>query len=163
MDSLGRKVVHFKTRNNARHFTVHEDLLCANSKFFKNRLQRARKTIEGECPICHDDLNPEDDDVAFCRASCGQNIHEKCIEQWHQARAGPTTCPMCRRRWRQKSENAIELAHDLDTDAVQVYLDWLYTGELRIDEDIKRDSEDYNVCLLKAWSVSDATKDTKFT
>jgi hypothetical protein len=57
----------------------------------------------------------------------------------------------------------IELEQSLDTKAIQVYIDWLYTGELRIDEDIERDSDDYNVCHLGAWSVSDAVKDPKFT
>jgi hypothetical protein len=160
--SLGRKVVHFKTKNHARHFTIHEDLLCANSKFFKMRLQKVRKNIEGECPICQDELDRRKDDIVFCGSSCGQNIHEKCIEQWNRVRAGSMTCPMCRKVWEQKKEDLIELKQELDPGAVHVYLEWLYTGELRIDEDIKRDSDDYNVCLLKAWSVSDAVEDANF-
>jgi hypothetical protein len=78
---LGRKFIQFKTSNSAGHFAIHGGLLCANSKFFKKRLQKVRKAVEGEYPICHANLDPEDDDIAFCGASCGQNIHEKCIER----------------------------------------------------------------------------------
>lgn len=78
--SLGRKVARFKTRDSKRHFTVHEDLLCASSKFFKARLHRNRKAIVGECSICTNGFDSKLDDITFC-AACGQNIHDECIEK----------------------------------------------------------------------------------
>jgi hypothetical protein len=124
---------------------VHEDLLCANSAFFKSRLQKTRKAIDGECPICHDDMDAMTDDVTFCRAKCGQNMHEKCMEQWSDTRPAPATCPMCRKSWKQKAEDLIALDEDLDPEAIQLYIDWLYSGTLQIDETISRAAAEYDL------------------
>ncbi|KAH7085333.1 hypothetical protein BKA63DRAFT_559969 [Paraphoma chrysanthemicola] len=159
--SLGRKFIQVKVSNSERLFATHEDLICANSKLFKRRLQGDRKVVEGECTICHEDLDPKKDDITFC-TSCGQNVHEKCMEQWNQARAGTTTCPLCRRIWREDREDLIVLDEPLDSDAVQLYIDWLYTGCLQYQESSIESDEDFNLMLLKAWTVSVILKDTKF-
>jgi len=62
---------------------------------------------------------------------------------------------MCRKPWVKKDEGLITLNRELDADAFQLYLDWLYTGELHISEAIDRDSDEFNIHLLKAWVVSD--------
>lgn len=84
------------------------------------------------------------------------------MEQWNLARAGPTTCPLCRKFWKQKSEDLITLDKELDTYAVQLYLDWLYTKRLLFPEDVVHQDEDFIIFLLKAWTVSDAIDDANF-
>ncbi|KAF2130085.1 hypothetical protein P153DRAFT_315711 [Dothidotthia symphoricarpi CBS 119687] len=161
--SIGRGVVRFMTQNGWHRFTVHEDLICANSKLFKNRLQKNRKAIEGECSVCTEELSPKRGVITFCRAECGQNIHEKCIERWQRSQNGPTTCPICRKAWKAGTEEMISLDDELDRDAVQLYLDWLYTGNLLVDEPDEDDEhEDINLPLLMAWTVSRAVDDKNF-
>ena len=55
----------------------------------------ARRAIEGECHICHEDFG-SDDATVWCKAQCGQNFHEECIESWlgfQRAHAGKKECP----------------------------------------------------------------------
>ncbi|KAK5175661.1 uncharacterized protein LTR77_000800 [Saxophila tyrrhenica] len=61
-----------------------------------------RKDVEGECPICCVDFEPEDggEEVVFCKASCGNNIHKHCFQQWAATKkGGNVTCPFCRTPW----------------------------------------------------------------
>lgn len=59
-----------------------------------------RKLIEGECPICYDELNSENDEIVYCKASCGNNVHKACMQSWIQvATRGKATCPYCRATW----------------------------------------------------------------
>ncbi|KAH6639707.1 hypothetical protein C7974DRAFT_137247 [Boeremia exigua] len=59
-----------------------------------------RKPIEGECPICYDALDSEKDDIVYCKASCGNNVHKTCMQSWIQvATRGKATCPYCRATW----------------------------------------------------------------
>ncbi|CAO2656147.1 Nn.00g049500.m01.CDS01 [Neocucurbitaria sp. VM-36] len=160
---LGRRFVSFKTNNCDRHFTVHEDLLCANSKYFKDKLHKDRKAVEGECSICSEELDPKVDDITFCRAECGQNIHEKCMEAWKRSQGTrQATCPTCRKAWKQKTDDVILVDEDLDRDAVQLYIDWLYSGKLHIYADMDRADEEFDVQLLKAWVVSSKLIDFAF-
>jgi hypothetical protein len=123
------------------------------------KLQNIRKPLEGECAICHEELDPFRGDIAFCQGSCGQNIHEKCIKQWTRTQK---TCPMCRKPWKTDAEALITLEKDLDPDAVQLYLDWLYTGQLQISQAIDRGSHEFDLHLLKAWIVSEVIDDSVF-
>ncbi|KAG5914786.1 hypothetical protein E4U53_004594 [Claviceps sorghi] len=61
---------------------------------------RHRKSIEGDCPICFcpfDTRSPES--IVWCRAACGQNIHQECFEMWARTKTGDVTCPFCRCIW----------------------------------------------------------------
>lgn len=59
-----------------------------------------RKPIEGECPICYDELDPKNDDIVYCKTSCGNNVHKACMQSWIQVAAkGKATCPYCRATW----------------------------------------------------------------
>lgn len=40
-----------------------------------------RKSIEGDCPICFMEFEP-DEELVWCKAACGNNIHKACFEQW---------------------------------------------------------------------------------
>ena len=59
-----------------------------------------RKPIEGECPICYDELNPKNDEIVYCKTGCGNNVHKTCMQSWIQVAArGKATCPYCRAKW----------------------------------------------------------------
>ena len=46
----------------------------------------ARREVEGECRICFGAMDDEElDTLAWCKGSCGQNIHEECVTTWHQS------------------------------------------------------------------------------
>lgn len=160
--SLGRRATRFKVPDCDRHYMVHEDLLCANSGLFKARLQKKRKAVSGDCPICHEDLSPEAGDITFCRAACGQNLHEKCMEDWNSSRAGATTCPMCRTAWSEVPETMTFLGERLDQNALQVYIDWLYRGNLRLGEGHGCYTTSNDVLLLQAMDVAEVLVDKGF-
>ena len=161
--SLGR-LIQIQPSNIHRAFGVHEDLLCATSTVFKKRLQRRRKPISGDCSICSEALDPSIADITFCRASCGQNVHVHCLENWGQANAGVITCPICRKPWQRRSTGILELKSKsaVDPKAMQTYIDWLYTGNIQIDTTVDAGSDASNVCLLRIWSVAKLMGDTKF-
>lgn len=64
-----------------------------------------RKPIEGDCPICYSELDPSGEDVTYCRAACGQNMHRDCFNTWAQTKGfkEAATCPMCRSKWEDES------------------------------------------------------------
>lgn len=61
-----------------------------------------RKELEGDCPICFSPFEGADDTV-YCRAQCGQNMHEECFQMWaatkRRSAKDKVTCPMCRAPW----------------------------------------------------------------
>ncbi|KPM45935.1 hypothetical protein AK830_g617 [Neonectria ditissima] len=59
-----------------------------------------RKPVEGDCPICYCELDGGSEGVVWCRAACGQNIHEHCFKMWARTKQGDVTCPLCRSVWR---------------------------------------------------------------
>ncbi|KXL46864.1 hypothetical protein M433DRAFT_64993 [Acidomyces richmondensis BFW] len=69
-----------------------------------------QKPLEGECPICVCDFEPESREaVVYCRAACGNNVHRGCFEQWAatKKRGGEAvTCPFCRALWEDEKEYA---------------------------------------------------------
>jgi hypothetical protein len=58
-----------------------------------------RKPIEGECPICYDDLDPDKDAIVYCQTSCGNNVHKSCMQTWIAMAKSKATCPYCRAKW----------------------------------------------------------------
>lgn len=58
-----------------------------------------RKPIEGDCPICYDDLQPGKDAIVYCKTGCGNNIHKSCMRKWDVRSREETTCPCCRAVW----------------------------------------------------------------
>lgn len=52
-----------------------------------------RKPIEGDCPICVLDFEPEKETILWCRAGCGNNVHQQCFRRWAASRSGQAiTC-----------------------------------------------------------------------
>jgi len=71
---------------------------------------------------------------------------------------------MCRATWKVEPlllKNLV-IDHALDAEAVQIYLDWLYSSNLRISDNIPRASDEFNLKLLKCWAVACALEDITF-
>lgn len=54
-----------------------------------------RRAIEGECPICCEDISTGGD-TTWCRAQCRQNFHAGCMDLWHASQEADEvvkTCP----------------------------------------------------------------------
>ncbi|EGZ76744.1 hypothetical protein NEUTE2DRAFT_51195 [Neurospora tetrasperma FGSC 2509] len=68
---------------------------------------KRRKPIEGDCPICFNEMEVhKPEEIVWCRAACGQNVHKECFEMWaatKRKQAGGSkadvTCPYCRSVW----------------------------------------------------------------
>lgn len=59
-----------------------------------------RKSTDGECPICYMDFDEEHNELVWCKAACGNNMHKDCFEQWAKSQAGQTVkCVYCRTPW----------------------------------------------------------------
>ena len=116
--SLGHKVVRIGTTFSDSDFTVDEDLLCAGSELFKAFFQPTRKPVEEDCPICFEKLDSTDGKIAFCRGTCGQNLHTKCWDTWakEQPRA---QCPMCRANWENPEDSRTLHKFKVQSDALQ--------------------------------------------
>lgn len=56
-----------------------------------------RKPVQDDCPICCMDFE-EEEEITWCRAACGNNIHAACFDQWARMK-DRTTCPFCRTEW----------------------------------------------------------------
>lgn len=41
-----------------------------------------RKEISGDCPICFTEFEPGREEIVWCKAACGNNIHKTCFQQW---------------------------------------------------------------------------------
>jgi hypothetical protein len=167
--SVGNRIVRFKIPSIDRKFTVHEDLICRTSSLFKAQLQKNRKTIHEEnnledCCVCQEDLDAKTKDITYC-GTCGQNLHERCIEQWKQSsdKDKSPSCPMCRADWKNEPLlKNVSIDEQLDAEAVQMYLDWLYSGNLHIPSIISRRTDAFNLMLLKCWAVASAVDDESF-
>ncbi|RAH84097.1 hypothetical protein BO86DRAFT_397415 [Aspergillus japonicus CBS 114.51] len=65
-----------------------------------------RKPVEGDCPICFMEFEPEKEDIVWCRAACGNNIHKTCFHQWAATQqAQGVRCVYCRAPWQPDTEN----------------------------------------------------------
>jgi hypothetical protein len=47
-----------------------------------------RKEISGDCPICFMEFDPASEEIVWCKAACGNNIHQTCFRQWAASQAG---------------------------------------------------------------------------
>ncbi|KAH6991049.1 hypothetical protein BKA56DRAFT_511923 [Ilyonectria sp. MPI-CAGE-AT-0026] len=81
-----------------------------------------RKPIEGDCPICYSELEAKSPEaVVWCRAACGQNMHEQCFSMWARTKSNDVTCPMCRSLW-QGDEDAVKRVRREEGDSEEGYV-----------------------------------------
>ena len=50
---------------------------------------------EEPCPICYEDMTcAEDAELVFCRYSCGNNVHGRCMRVWSDHQAATSRLPL---------------------------------------------------------------------
>ena len=160
--SFGRHMINVQVGPDEVPFTVHEDLLCKSSGYFKKELQSSRKVVEGECSICTEGLlgySP----ITFCN-DCGQNFHTKCIQGWLDREE---SCPLCRLDW-EVDENPAEIDDlalgECDPSSFDIYMQWLYTGIIPSYPlgDVGIAGHGRFTQLIKAHIVGDSLQDARF-
>ncbi|KAL1985922.1 hypothetical protein VTN96DRAFT_7187 [Rasamsonia emersonii] len=59
-----------------------------------------RKPVEGDCPICFMEFDPQADEIVWCKAACGNNVHKACFDRWAAStRENGVRCVYCRSPW----------------------------------------------------------------
>ncbi|RJE23541.1 hypothetical protein PHISCL_04125 [Aspergillus sclerotialis] len=65
-----------------------------------------RKAVEGDCPICFMEFEVDKEEIVWCRAACGNNIHKFCFDQWAATqRSQGVRCVYCRSPWQVDTSN----------------------------------------------------------
>eukprot|EP01024_Parvocaulis_polyphysoides_P047494 TRINITY_DN45013_c0_g1_i2.p1 TRINITY_DN45013_c0_g1~~TRINITY_DN45013_c0_g1_i2.p1 ORF type:complete len:355 (-),score=56.13 TRINITY_DN45013_c0_g1_i2:209-1234(-) len=105
-----------------------------------------RRKVEGDCPICFDELVEGGEELVWCR-TCGNNLHKGCFVRWQQQKRGAATCVYCRSHWHEEVNNDdnnggyVNLAQfsaehrNADTSLEALYGDdaiWIYAQQGRI-------------------------------
>ncbi|CAG9988424.1 unnamed protein product [Clonostachys byssicola] len=103
-----------------------------------------RKSLDNDCPICFSDYDKSrPKSVVWCRAACGQNMHQECFQTWARSKPGRPTCPMCRSVWEEDegaakqvsksqgrlSEGYVNVANQLGIDGrrdTSTYSEWYF-------------------------------------
>ncbi|KAI9376547.1 hypothetical protein BJX61DRAFT_324824 [Aspergillus egyptiacus] len=71
-----------------------------NDKAVEPDTDGKRKPVEGDCPICFMEFEPEKEAIVWCRAACGNNIHKTCFQKWAATQQGQgVRCVYCRSPW----------------------------------------------------------------
>ncbi|KAI5851000.1 hypothetical protein BZA05DRAFT_338136 [Tricharina praecox] len=68
----------------------------------------SRKPVEdNDCPICFCPF-AKGEQIVWCKAQCGTNIHKSCFDQWKATKGkGRVTCVMCRQPWQEEDAEAV--------------------------------------------------------
>jgi hypothetical protein len=139
---LGRKTVRVQIGKDRKEFTIQEDLLFADSPYFRAKLQPKRKSLQAdekpECAVCHEPIEVGAEELTHCAQSCGTNFHHDCIMRWKAEKRGQASnqCPMCRSNW--VVEDDVIKTHvfkKLDAPCYSIYQEWLYRGHICVPDD----------------------------
>ncbi|CAG8448241.1 4517_t:CDS:2 [Funneliformis mosseae] len=65
--------------------------------------QKRRPIEGGDCAICYEKFDENDDNIVWCQKGCGNNLHKACYDQWKRTRSGIVTCVYCRDMWLEDS------------------------------------------------------------
>lgn len=53
----------------------------------------------------------EGQDIVYCKAACGNNIHRQCQQQWAASKPGQAKCVYCRTPWQDDVADGASLKH----------------------------------------------------
>jgi len=70
-----------------------------------NGAAATRKTAEGDCPICYEEMS-KTEALVWCEQGCGNNVHAACFQQWSLTKAKngeEISCVYCRAPWKSKN------------------------------------------------------------
>ncbi|KAJ6000826.1 RING finger domain protein [Penicillium waksmanii] len=63
-----------------------------------------RKPVDGDCPICFQEMIEATEKIVWCKAACGNNLHKQCFDQWAAASRTSSSagirCVYCRSSWK---------------------------------------------------------------
>ncbi|KAL3459268.1 hypothetical protein BJX64DRAFT_279311 [Aspergillus heterothallicus] len=71
-----------------------------------------RKPVEGDCPICFMEFEPDKkESIIWCRAACGNNVHATCFQKWAATQnSSGVRCVYCRSPWQvQDADGKVEV------------------------------------------------------
>ncbi|KAJ4348165.1 uncharacterized protein N0V89_009537 [Didymosphaeria variabile] len=159
--SFGYKIARLKIGTSKRMFKIHEDLLCERSPYFGGYLQPQRKEIQGDCPICIDELKTGVKELTYC-TRCGGNFHSECIENLRKHSLLPLRCPLCRRSCSNHFRNSGDSSKsfpELQAADFAKYHEWLYSGTIGCDDSVYE--EDFKP-LVSAYLFSLEVEDRRF-
>ncbi|KAB2102583.1 hypothetical protein AG0111_0g9091 [Alternaria gaisen] len=155
---FGGRLLRLHVGPKRRQFSVHEDMLCKQSTFFKNQFQTVRKDVEGGCIICHEYLDALVQTLTYCK-TCGNNLHQDCMKQWSE---NNNTCPTFRSKWILSDFFDTTSLDDMDADGFDVYVQWLYGCTIPVYEAAKGDHELRCFRLILAHEVGETLGDIEF-
>lgn len=89
-DDDEEEVVYLGTRPRNLARRQSSDLPDSNSASSKPTTRR--KKISGECPICYEEFEPKNEEIIWCKATCGNNVHKACFEAWRQRHSPEELC-----------------------------------------------------------------------
>ncbi|PGH02111.1 hypothetical protein GX51_04814 [Blastomyces parvus] len=70
-----------------------------NNKSTENESGK-RRPIEGDCPICFMEFDPKTEEIVWCKAACGNNVHKTCFGRWTATQqSNGVRCVICRSAW----------------------------------------------------------------
>lgn len=81
--------------------------------------RKRRKPESDDCQICFSSLRARP--VVWCRAGCGQSLHEACLAKWALTLDDDVTCPFCRQEWLDGDEMDGELVERVNGSTVAVH------------------------------------------
>ena len=91
------EIVYSKTKQALQKTTT---FLKNDSDVGSGCVQKRPISADDVCPICQEDLLGSPKPLTYCRKSCGQSVHIKCMKIWadHQQTSGEeiVKCPLCR-------------------------------------------------------------------
>lgn len=103
-----------------------------------------RKPIEGDCPICCEELSQETEAIVWCQAACGNNLHKTCFDQWAATKGhDQVTCPYCRTQWQNEVDGS---ALKGMAKAGPKNKDGYVNVAAQVGMSTRRDYSSYNVC-----------------
>ena len=56
------------------------------------------------------EFTADKDEIVWCRAGCGNNIHRQCFEQWAASKPGQVKCVYCRTPWKGDEESVKKIS-----------------------------------------------------
>ncbi|KAF2122148.1 hypothetical protein BDV96DRAFT_594072 [Lophiotrema nucula] len=153
--ALGSTFVRLNADNKV--ITVHEDLVCSSSPYLKARLQPNRKSLEQDCSICHVNIDALQYEIDYCK-TCGENFHNACISKWFSRQ---NSCPYCRTAWK----NTLKYQDHktwLSADELEIYVAWLYTGNVPAPDQDDMSRSDRDIRLIDAFMLAEEFEDVSF-
>ncbi|KAF2750958.1 hypothetical protein M011DRAFT_455921 [Sporormia fimetaria CBS 119925] len=159
-------------------YDIHEELLCANSSYFRKQLQGNRQAVEEICYICSDEMTPGQASFGFCR-SCGGNYHRHCLKKYDKRDPLDETfsCFQCGALWRASEDSKHDGIQHLQCpkfgkEAFQFYFEWLYESKISIglsddEQEVCGTEEEQSLGnlyhqLIKAHTLAMTIDDNKF-